>query len=295
MISDGFFVADKHNHIISDSLRTIGLIERFGWTQKRPKIIETQVDTQKHFAGNYLCLGAQTNSNYFHWLFESISRLNLMDKLYPSGNYKIIVPPLRAFQQEIFDFLKIPEDRLHIFGGSEESYDTLFFATRGIGNIHSFSLEAVNYLSSLASPYRMTTQPRGRYLISRQRCTSRRITNENTLFDYLQTEHGFERIFCEDLNFTDQVKLFANAEIIIGALGAGLTNTVFAPADATLIELAPEGREGDSTLFWNLAAAKGQGYACIVGYQGKNQSLVAHDRRNFTISLAMLKKIMSQI
>jgi capsular polysaccharide biosynthesis protein len=50
---------------------------------------------------------------------------------------------------------------------------------------------------------------------------------------------GFEVLYAEGVPWLEQVRRFAAAEVIAGLHGAGLANLVFAPPDATLLELFP--------------------------------------------------------
>jgi capsular polysaccharide biosynthesis protein len=66
------------------------------------------------------------------------------------------------------------------------------------------------------------------------------LINEDALRDFLQRE-GFTVVIPGELPFADQVKLFAQAGVIVGIHGAGLTNLLWAPPGCTVIELAPAG------------------------------------------------------
>ncbi|MFC7694916.1 glycosyltransferase 61 family protein [Paeniroseomonas aquatica] len=65
-----------------------------------------------------------------------------------------------------------------------------------------------------------------RLFVSRSKSASRQIENEDEVFAIAET-YGFTRVFPQDLNFNDQLALFAGAEAVAGALGAGLANAAF--------------------------------------------------------------------
>jgi len=77
------------------------------------------------------------------------------------------------------------------------------------------------------------THPRRLY-ISRQE-TRRKILNHADVFPVLQ-EFGFEEVFCEEIDFAEQIRLFSSTEAIFGAHGAGTLNVLFAPRGSALIE-----------------------------------------------------------
>ncbi len=66
-----------------------------------------------------------------------------------------------------------------------------------------------------------------------QRC----ILNEDELFQGLRP-YGFERYVLEELSTEEQIALFYDAEAVVAAHGAGLTNTIFS-SEIKVIELFP--------------------------------------------------------
>jgi capsular polysaccharide biosynthesis protein len=86
----------------------------------------------------------------------------------------------------------------------------------------------------LSSP--SSIAPMKRIYISRERCTHGKITNEDQLMAEL-TRLDFEKVSPEMLNFDDQVALFGQAEVIIGAHGAGLTDLIFSKPGCKVLEI----------------------------------------------------------
>jgi capsular polysaccharide biosynthesis protein len=74
-----------------------------------------------------------------------------------------------------------------------------------------------------------------RIFVSRRRAISRRILNEAAVMEQL-TDLGFVAYLLEDLNVTEQVQLFAQAEFVIAPHGAGLTNIIWSQ-NAAIVEL----------------------------------------------------------
>ena len=72
--------------------------------------------------------------------------------------------------------------------------------------------------------------------MSRADARLRRIVNEDELIDRL-SRHGFAVVRPGEYSAAEQAQIFSRARVIVGAHGNGLTNIVFAPQGATVIEL----------------------------------------------------------
>jgi hypothetical protein len=77
---------------------------------------------------------------------------------------------------------------------------------------------------------------RRRILISRGDAPGRSILNEDAVEDRL-AERGFERLHLARMPVDDLVRVFANAEIVLGPHGSGLTNILFSPPGTRIIEI----------------------------------------------------------
>ncbi|MCX5946744.1 MAG: glycosyltransferase family 61 protein [Cyanobacteria bacterium] len=100
-----------------------------------------------------------------------------------------------------------------------------------------------------------------RVYISRSDSSFRRIINEQEILDLL-LPHGFTSLALSKLDFSTQVSIFNNAEIIVGAHGAGLTNVIFAK-HASILEIFAFGH-GVRPDFYQLANIRKCKYFAIV-------------------------------
>lgn len=71
--------------------------------------------------------------------------------------------------------------------------------------------------------------------ISREDAQTRRITNKKDTINKLN-DLGFEKYILSDLAYEEQVKLFSQAEFIVGAHGSGLINGIYSD-DVNIIEM----------------------------------------------------------
>ncbi|MBA3884872.1 MAG: glycosyltransferase family 61 protein [Acidobacteria bacterium] len=104
--------------------------------------------------------------------------------------------------------------------------------------------------------------PHRRVFISRSRAARRRLLNEEALWPLLAAD-GFERVHLEELPFDEQVSLMRQTSVLLAPHGAGLTNMLFCPPGADVIEIADLGFPNPN--FYALAAALGHRYWLIPG------------------------------
>ena len=75
-----------------------------------------------------------------------------------------------------------------------------------------------------------------RIYVSRRHARGRKIVNEPDIVPAL-VRHGYEIVCTERMTFSEQVALFASAGEVISMHGAGMSNIVFAPPGAKILEL----------------------------------------------------------
>ena len=74
--------------------------------------------------------------------------------------------------------------------------------------------------------------------ISRRRSRRRRLGGEELLEMGLR-EKGFTVLHCEELSFREQIRVFHEAETVVGTHGAGFSNLVWSEAPCRVIEIFP--------------------------------------------------------
>jgi capsular polysaccharide biosynthesis protein len=90
-----------------------------------------------------------------------------------------------------------------------------------------------------------------RLYVSRRLHPTRLMVNERALEAAL-IRRGFQIVRPERMSVADQIGLFAQADVIVGPTGAGLTNALFAAAGCRLVEIQPE----NFASFWVPAYAR---------------------------------------
>lgn len=292
VLSDGFFVCDANNQLLSASFRAYGMVQRFGFTDEGKRLYTSKHATKvSNIRDTVAVIGCQTNNNYFHWLIEAMSRIYLVDKVFPNEDVKLIIPRLRPWMTKMLAAIGVNPNRfvqLDIEGFT--TFEKLIFPSRGLGSVADFSSHSLEFLENLANKFEgelNSITSKKRFYISRSDTSSRRILNESDIMEVL-AKHRVEILYPEKMEFHEQICLFREADLVIGALGAGLTNISFAKPNTAVIELAPEGRTGDANLFANLAHWRNQRYSVILGASNQDCNKPP-DRLDFTIDVKALE------
>lgn len=125
---------------------------------------------------------------------------------------------------------------------------------RIIGNIDSYAVSKVPLSPNI--------------FLSRRKTKARRILNEEEVIKNL-AKMDFVPYVLEDIDWQDQVKIFAQAKIIVAPHGAGLTNMIFSQ-DATIIEIFGH---KISHFFYTIAQGLGFNYGCLF-CEANNENII---------------------
>ncbi|MEA5417267.1 glycosyltransferase family 61 protein [Synechococcus sp. BA-132 BA5] len=187
-----------------------------------------------------LLCGESGNYNYFHWLFEVLPRLHLLNRLGIDLQSVIyLVPDCSCpFQVDTLNALGIgPERRLTSQKHGYICADLMVAISHPVLRnwdmpdwmLH-FVRQSLLPLASKAVPGQFI------YISRRDSANSRRLINEEDFCRQLNL-CGFHCVVLSELSFADQVTLFSGARMIVGVHGAGLTNLVFASPGTVVYEL----------------------------------------------------------
>ncbi|MEP0461904.1 MAG: glycosyltransferase family 61 protein [Flavobacteriaceae bacterium] len=194
-----------------------------------------------HFKLFSLLSGGGGTTNYYHWLFDTLPRLKILNESpYKNEIQKYLISDLRSkYKLETLSYLGIgPESIIDSYVNSHISAENVLVTTHPNSPALGFVPKWIcQYLRKIfLTPQHMAGTKR--ILVSRKNATKRRISNEDLLFEKLE-KLNFERIFLEHLSFSEQVKVFSESSIIVSPHGAGLANLVFSQEGAQIIEIYP--------------------------------------------------------
>ena len=93
-----------------------------------------------------------------------------------------------------------------------------------------------------------------------ERASTRAVANAQEVRDCLE-KLGFLTVRLETLPVLEQARLFASADFVIATHGAGLTNLMFAPPTARVLELMPDAEM--RPFFWYISQKLGHEYGMM--------------------------------
>lgn len=207
------------------------------------------------------------SSNY-HWFVDALPRLCLL--LNQQQEIKLIVPRhMPAFQRQTLAFLLDGHANFSLVAipanekwQVEEFLFPSFIAHHNSGYLPEAIIRQIREKIWRGYGIRKDNS-RLRLFISRAKARKRRIRNEEALVAVL-APYAFQVVYAEDLSYLEQVQLFYQAEVVVGAHGAGLTNILFSES-CTLVELHPDTQV--KSHYFMLCRALDFSYYYLVGSQ----------------------------
>lgn len=221
--------------------------------------------------------------NHSHWLTAHLPKLlwlrnhNLLDK--------VILPPNRsAAMNESISMLGLQPDDFLIYNENHP----LFVKQLTIMDTDRFRPELLRLVPD-AYGVNEVEAPSKRVFISRAKASRRKLINEDEVWSLLEP-HGFQRVFMEELSFREQVKLMKETSILIAPHGAGMTNMLFCPPGAQIVEIADLNFPNPN--FYAVASAMKHQY-WIINAQSVGD---AHPlEKDMTVNPIELKEILSSL
>lgn len=206
-----------------------------------PIHLVTKLPAIERMPGTTLSLLSRWADNYWHWLFDVVGKLLLLQsqgRCHLPSSFRIMVSQAQSppFKMQSIEALGIePDSLIDVKAYSHFWFENLLVADRHCGNPYP-ELDVIDALrNAFLKPLRPDDQG-DRIYVSRGKASSRRISNELDLESVL-LRFGFRKVYLEDMKFMDQVRLFQNTSAVFSQHGAGLTNLVFARTGIPVFEL----------------------------------------------------------
>jgi len=173
--------------------------------------------------------------NYYHWMIETVPQIRYIRAFEQKTGERVtllIRPDAPSFVDETLELLEWPRSRIKY--ATEPMYDITNLILPSFPERHAADFEWLRSRTFGQVPE--TTPKSGNNIyVSRANAVERRVVNEDEVMDVL-SQFGFSCYQLEERSLKENVCLFADADIVVGPHGAGLTDIIFAN-DCTLVEL----------------------------------------------------------
>ncbi|MCC3594157.1 tetratricopeptide repeat protein [Microcoleus sp. PH2017_28_MFU_U_A] len=200
--------------------------------------------------GTVAVLAGLSGNVYFHWMVDILPRIEILHRWgvnLEEIDWFLVNSCQQPFQRETLKALGIPEYKIiesdrhpyiqakHLIVPSFSGY-LGWLSIQGLEFLRRvFAGEQSPKLPESCAGESKNTQPE-RIYISRNKCSYRRVINEEQVIDFL-SGFGFVPVLLESMTLNEQIALFASAKVIVAPHGSGLTNIIFCSPGTKVIEL----------------------------------------------------------
>lgn len=238
--------------------------------------------------GSYITLVYANSTNWYHWMIQSLPRLKLVSEFLESIDG--IIVPENQHRERMFESLRwfdIPESKIIVLGNRHIQVENLlvpmYFAQSNVPDWVPKFFKGDYFRSH------RRTENQEMVFISRGDTRNRGCINEAEVVRSLETI-GFKSYQLAVMSFNEQASLFYNAKIVVGAHGAGLSNTVFCQPGANLLEIFPSA-DVQRDLFHAVANAAKVNYWRLEGEPAVSNNI----HSDFTVDIDELLDLIAQI
>ena len=186
-------------------------------------------------SGSVAVLACFAGENYYHWFVSNLVRLRLYEKAGVAADARFYVSFDKPFQRDALHLMGIPDERVV----AAKSWIHLQADQLLVSSVRDQQLspEDCDFLHRRLTKHLTAELPADqRIMIMRRRAGRRTIVNQHQLLRAL-APLGFQPVWLERLPLSEQIKLFFQAECVVGPHGAGLTNLLFCRPGTVAVEL----------------------------------------------------------
>ena len=192
--------------------------------------------------GRVALLSSLAGHVYYHWMFDILPRLELLRRSevkFKEIDWFVVNSLSKPYQQETLNLLGIAKDKIIESDRHSHIQASELIVPSFPGYLDWVPEGTIKFLRETFLPQinsNQNNQNHSKIYVSRARAKNRRLVNELEVSQLL-TKSGFVTVFLEEMSFLEQVKIFANAKMIVSPHGSGLTNLVFCSPHTQVVEL----------------------------------------------------------
>ncbi|MCQ8242508.1 glycosyltransferase family 61 protein [Rhizosaccharibacter radicis] len=253
----------------------------------------------------YLWMGSAGSANYGHWLIDDLPKVAAIEVLLrqdPHTEVHVLLPDCGDVHNTIhlhsiglmLGAALVPRISIHFIDIRRTVWvEGLHFATPVSRHPYSKSPDAVAYVANrlpAAIRHLDPDQKRRRLFVTRPPSDKRNLLNPGQVEDFL-TSLGFELIETSRMGIVQQIALFSAADVVVGCMGAAMTNTIFCDPGTRVVHLTPDGWV--EPFYWDLSSIRNHEYVAIYGDVASSGA--SPPDRDFRIDLDDLKASLGKL
>jgi capsular polysaccharide biosynthesis protein len=223
-----------------------------GATRQLRVYFEKQLATVRPQSGVHLLVHPKWHHIYTHWFTEALAAL--FDESIEGGLIdKICVPNGPAYQQASLALSGVDACKICVLNQPVHQFEIAIVPTHALARtwVHPAVIPGLKeFVARATKAIDVERTANGPPIyISREDASARSMLNEATFASELEAI-GYRKVIASKLSFAEQAKIISKAPALISPHGSGLTNMIFLPNGAPVMELRPTyaGRRGQ---FWD--------------------------------------------
>ena len=229
--------------------------------------------------------------NYYHFLYDSIARLGILEATASDADVDAwVVPHAASYQRQLLELAGVDGRLIQPRRGMTVVADRLLVPSNPNWALQA-PPDSVAWLRDRLRPSRAGGSPQRLYLTRGTAPHTRRYCEEEQLWPELE-RRGFTMIDPGRFTVQEQIDTFAEAEIVVAPHGAGLTNVTFSPPDVRVLEMFASNYVHLG--LWSICEALGAHYRYLVADGPSSTNSGVHDDVSIPVSrvLAMIDELL---
>jgi tetratricopeptide (TPR) repeat protein/capsular polysaccharide biosynthesis protein len=261
-------------------------------------ISSSQLSPVKIIDGDVAVLSVRWGGTvYFHWLFDVISRLDLLEKSgmnFEKIDYFLINRYQQSYEKEFLSILGIkPAQILESYHHPHIQAKRVIVPSvppRGQSMITAWGCQFLKQKLCQINKYTPRSSTPTRLYLGRQNAIYRVVLNEEEVIQFLE-KRGFYSVNLETMSVVEQASLIAQAEVIIAPHGSALSNLVFCERGTKIIELFSPIYV--LNYYWLICNLCGLEHYHLLGEFFDDDKPLAPAEKNILVNLHQLERVMN--
>jgi hypothetical protein len=249
-------------------------------------------DLPPHRCGGalYFYIGSAGSKNYGHWLVDDFPRLEGLRKIAQRDDRRVVIVMTswgdaidRVRAESVRHALDDHAELLWLTPRRTYRFEELHYVTPISFHPALKCPTALNLAADVVTNRLARTGASARQIFVKRGAANTRCLVNDAAIEAVLSRLGFVSIEVESMDFANQASAFYNADMVVGVMGAAMTNTMFCRPETRIVHLAPQ--DWLEPFYWDLATVRKHAYAACFG---PGQLELPPEHRPFVIDPALL-------